>query len=572
MKKSSLLNICKFFFLIFSCFSLETFAQTEKEQSYLHILSFDQLDSLFIYSQHDDFSTLELYAQRMLTISRKNDSVLQKNIAFYNLAFAYHKQGKKNNYNQAIDSLEYYTTQSKDITMLANCFNLRGTIAYEEGNLETAFSEYTKVIEISTSPKNQRMTLVALNNIALIKKELQTPKEALKDVCVALKGFRKDNRFYNEIGSMHLIGELYLDMYRLHGDSKYLDSTKLYTDSGLKKCKLYKDTFGHYLFLYTKGQWLQETKQYDKALVTLEESLNYFEENNDQKWKLFLYLYLGRLHDETQNHTAAIEVLEKASSILATKDFHFSDTPEVYLLLTKNYFYVQNHAKANTYLEKYKSFSGKIEQDNRKLFAKLHNEYNVTALEKKISQIEIKASHKQYVILLITITSIIVIGLIALFFYRKNRTNSKRLTEILDQLETTEIQKEVVYTTTNAKIEDTEIQRILHSLETLEKEEYYLAMSCTLNSVAKEIDTNTSYLSKIVNEYKGKSFANYLNEYRINKVLVKLKSDSQYHQYTLKYIAEQFGFSRHETFSRVFKKQTGISPSYYLKKLKNDNL
>jgi len=75
-----------------------------------------------------------------------------------------------------------------------------------------------------------------------------------------------------------------------------------------------------------------------------------------------------------------------------------------------------------------------------------------------------------------------------------------------------------------------------------------------------------------VNAHKGKSFANYLNEYRIHKVLVKLKNEKQYQQYTLKYIAEQFGFTRHETFSRVFKKQTGISPSYYLKKLKNDNL
>ena len=572
MKKNNFLRVYRFLLLICLFISLKTFAQTEKKQVPATMFSFDQLDSLFKYSQNDDFKLLESYAQKMLNISRKNTNVPQKKKAFYNLALAYKRQGQKIELTTTIDSLEYYATQTKDVYMLSNCFNLKGTVAYEEGNLTAAFTHYKKVIAINEASDDPYMTLVALNNIAMIKKELQAPQEALKDVYTALHGFIKEKESYSEISAQHLIGELYLDMYRMNSNPIYLDSTKLYIESGLKKSKLYKDTFGYFLFLSTKGQWLQETKQYDKALETFQEALVYFEENDDFKWKVFLFLYLGRLYDELQDHKATITVLEKASTLLADKDFHFNDTPEIYLLLAKNYFHAQNHEKADWYLEKYKSFSNKIQQDNRKLFAKLHTAYDVLILEKKISQIETKATRKQYIILLITITSIVMVGLVALFYYQKNRNNSKRLAEILDKLERS-TQKDTIPTTLNIqKIEDTEVQRILASLDELEKAEYYLAANCTLNSVAKEIDTNTTYLSKIVNEYKGKSFANYLNEYRINKVLIKLKTEKKYHQYTLKYIAEQFGFPRHETFSRVFKKQTGISPSYYLKKLKNDNL
>lgn len=573
MKKSNLPYIYKFIFFICLCISLETSAQAEIKQLDLNTLSFAQLDSLFRNSQNKDFKTLEIYAHRMLDISRVNNNLNQRNSAFYNLALAYKRQGKKTNLTQAIDSLQYYATQANNTYMLANCFNLKGTIAYEEGDLETAFSNYKEVITVNATSNDQYMTLVALNNIALIKKELQTPQEALKDVHAALKGFVKDKHAaYSEISAMHLIGELYLDMYRLEANSKYLDSTQFYVDSGLKKSQQYEDTFGYFLFLSTQGQWFQETKQHDKALEAFQKALTYFDTNNDPKWKMFLYLYLGRLHDELQEHQAAVNILEKASALLSTKDFHFNDTSEIYLLLTKNYFYVGNHAKADVYLEKYKKLSGKVQQDNRKLYAKLQNEYDVAVLEKKISQIETKASYTQKMILFITIISIIGIGLIALFYFRKNRYNSKKLAEILKKLEITTQDKSVTTSIHTQKIEDTEVQRILASLTQLEEREYYLSINCTLNSIAKEIDTNTSYLSKIVNEYKGKSFANYLNEYRINKVLVKLKTDKQYQQYTLKYIAEQFGFTRHETFSRVFKKQTGISPSYYLKKVKHDNL
>jgi len=430
MKKSSFSNICRFFLLLFLCISFEAFAQQEEKQSEIALLTFNQLDSLFKDSQNDDFKTLEIYAKRMLEISNEHHNLHQKNIAFYNLAKAYIRQGKKKKLQQSIDSLEYYATQANDIYMLSNCINFKGTIAYEDGNLATAFAHYKEIIALNASSEDQYMTLVALNNIALIKKELQAPQEALKDVHTVLLGFIEEKESYSEVSAIHLIGELYLDMYRLDGSLKYLDSTKLYFNVGFKKSEQYKDTYGHFLLLSTKAQWLQEKKQYEEALKIFQESLAYFEHTNNLKWSVFLYLYLGRLYDKLENHEATITILEKASAILANKDFRFNDTPEIYLLLAKNYFYVHNPVKADRYLESYKSLIRKIQQDNRKLYAKLHNTYDVATLEEKISQIETKASHKQKIILFVTITSILGIGFIAFFYYRKNRNNSKKLAVI----------------------------------------------------------------------------------------------------------------------------------------------
>ncbi|PTX60853.1 AraC-like DNA-binding protein [Kordia periserrulae] len=555
--------------LCFICFTvLPSKAQNVTPVS-LDSLSFRQLDSLFSNTQNSNFDSLELYAQKMLQIARNENDIAKKNKAFYKLALAYKRQGKKAKTTQAIDSLALYASKANDAYMLSNCFNLRGNVSYEEGNLEAAFSHYEDVIEVSKTLEDSYMSLVALNNIALIKKELQTPKKALIDAKNALKGFMEEKEAYSEISALHLVSELYLDLYRENSNPAYLDSTLQNVNLGLKKSKAYSDTFGYYLFLSTKGQWLQETNQFDEALQVFNEVAAYFKDKKDDKWQMFMYLYLGRLYDTLQQPKNAISVLEKASDILISKDFHFNDTSEIYLLLTKNYFYVNDRKKAEYYLEKYKKLSDKVQHDNRNLYAKLHNAYNVSALEKKISLIEEKASFYQKIRFVIIFGSIC-IGIIALIFYRKNRINRKKLALLLEKGAVP--RKSVAPAIQNAKIEDAEVQRILSSLAQLEEEEYYLTQSCTLNSVAKKIDTNTSYLSKIINEHKGMSFANYVNAYRIDKVLTKLKAEKKYQKYTLKYIAEQFGFSRHETFSRVFKKQTGISPSNYLKKIKNDNL
>jgi AraC-like DNA-binding protein/predicted Zn-dependent protease len=569
MKNSTALCLYKYICNLFLCVPLFIYGQ--EQQLELKQFSFHQLDSLFELTKNNDLQKTEIYAQTMLSKAQESKDLDKIIIAYYNLSSTYIRQGEKAKFNEAIDQLEYYALKAKDSYMLANCFNFKGNMAYSEGALERAFSHYKKVLDLTEDSDDTYMFSVALNNIALIKKELQNPYEALKDVQTALQSYRKEKDFYSEISAMHLIGELYLDIYKSHSNPLYLDSAKIFIDSGLKNSQQHNDKEGSFLFLSTLGQWYHKTEQYENALNTFQETLVYFEKNNDDKWTILLHLYLGRLYDELKDYSAVIEILEKANVLIANEDFYFNNAPEIYLLLAKNYSYINNREKAEINFENFKKLSGKIQQNNQKLYAKLHEAYDVKTLENKISLIEAKATQKQQITLLITLIGIFISGIIALFYYRKNRNNSKKLTEVLKRVES-EAQHFSTNTINITKIEDKEVKRILAALNELEKTEYYLDTNCTLNSVAKEIKTNTSYLSKIVNEYKRKSFANYLNAYRIDKILVKLKTEKDYQQYTLKYIAEQFGFSRHETFSRVFKKQTGISPSYYLKKLKDDDL
>ncbi|WP_416370339.1 helix-turn-helix domain-containing protein [Tenacibaculum ovolyticum] len=85
------------------------------------------------------------------------------------------------------------------------------------------------------------------------------------------------------------------------------------------------------------------------------------------------------------------------------------------------------------------------------------------------------------------------------------------------------------------------------------------------------MNTNTNYLSKVINQHKNTTFSNYINRLRIDYIVEKLKTDSLLRKYTIKTIANEAGFKNTESFSKAFYKFTEIKPSYFIKELEKTN-
>ena len=111
------------------------------------------------------------------------------------------------------------------------------------------------------------------------------------------------------------------------------------------------------------------------------------------------------------------------------------------------------------------------------------------------------------------------------------------------------------------------ISDILKKLEIFESEHTFIKNGITLNKLSKDFNTNTAYLSKIINHYKKESFSSYLNNLRIDFVIKELKNNKQFRSYTILAISKEIGFNNPESFSKAFYKKTGIYPSYFIKEL-----
>ena len=80
-----------------------------------------------------------------------------------------------------------------------------------------------------------------------------------------------------------------------------------------------------------------------------------------------------------------------------------------------------------------------------------------------------------------------------------------------------------------------------------------------LSDVADQIYVSQWHLSKLLNKHTGQNFSEILNNIRIEKAKELLKDPSL----RIGDIAEEVGFLDMAHFSRVFKKQAGISANEY---------
>uniref|UniRef100_UPI0021BAAFB5 helix-turn-helix domain-containing protein n=1 Tax=Streptococcus mitis TaxID=28037 RepID=UPI0021BAAFB5 len=64
----------------------------------------------------------------------------------------------------------------------------------------------------------------------------------------------------------------------------------------------------------------------------------------------------------------------------------------------------------------------------------------------------------------------------------------------------------------------------------------------SLSVLAGQFDTNTKYLSEVINSHYNMNFNTYINRLRINYIVEKLKTDPNFMNYKISYLAENCGF------------------------------
>ncbi len=90
-------------------------------------------------------------------------------------------------------------------------------------------------------------------------------------------------------------------------------------------------------------------------------------------------------------------------------------------------------------------------------------------------------------------------------------------------------------------------------------ESLYKSPELTLSIVAKKLNTNPSFLSKVINNGFGINFNDFINRYRVQEVK-NLLSDPDNANITIMSLAYDAGFNSKATFNRAFKKFTGKNP------------
>jgi putative ABC transport system permease protein len=98
---------------------------------------------------------------------------------------------------------------------------------------------------------------------------------------------------------------------------------------------------------------------------------------------------------------------------------------------------------------------------------------------------------------------------------------------------------------------------------------HYEDPELSLNSLAEKLELTTHELSRILNTVLKKSFNDFINEYRVADVAMRMQ-DPAYDHLTLMGIAYDSGFNSKSAFHRIFKERTGKSPAEYKADVKKE--
>lgn len=110
-----------------------------------------------------------------------------------------------------------------------------------------------------------------------------------------------------------------------------------------------------------------------------------------------------------------------------------------------------------------------------------------------------------------------------------------------------------------------EIEKYLELLKLhMKSEKPYLSPSLSINELATRASINPRYLSQIINESLGMNFFDFVGKYRIEEAKNKMLESSRGNRNILQILLE-VGFNSKSAFYRAFKKNTGMTPSEFIR-------
>lgn len=386
----------------------------------------------------------------------------------------------------------------------------------------------------------------------------------------------------NKTKSLDFIEQITLaKVYQLHGINlsvlkKYKESNQIFEFANQNLLKYTQENeilkFENKVFI--SGNYFQ-LKEYAKAKAIL---LSLLEELNQFPHAHFLHALakerLSRIYFIEGEYTQSILLLEEALQKLEHTNYLYLQS-KIYQGLSKN-FLAQGEVQNSQKYQKKFDVAEKILLNNSKEGIRYLLQLTESNEKKNISFIQQK--YKEYKWSMGIVFLVLVSLLVLLLIHLRNRQKDlkKQFDFFTHQEEYFRLKNSEKHEPLNndSKKEKKPViisketeKDLLEKLMEFEKSDRFLNNEMSLALLAGQLETNTKYLSEVINNYKGKNFSTYINELRINHIAYLLKKEPAYLNYKVSYLAEVAGFTSHSSFTTVFKSVTGISPNAYIQQL-----
>ncbi|WP_082422621.1 AraC family transcriptional regulator [Aquimarina longa] len=544
----------------------------------LRTMSFQELKEK-IWGIHKIDTINKVYAKAYLEKGKDIDNSFHISRGYYNMSRLYLDHLEKR--ITYIDSAINVIKNTEDTNYLAFLYTHKGAISEEKGVFDKALNYYLEGLKVSKKTKNTRYSAILQHNIALLKRyfgKYEEAKELFKK-CIAYEKLNIGKKRNDTLPYLLGISELIVT-YR---KNKEINAAICLNDQNIK---LAKGTDIECLFLLNTGIIQYHQGKYKKAIDNIEIGLDKLSKSKyrleyGNHYLIDSYLFLGKSYNAISKKEIATPYFKKIDSIILKSNFLIPETRFAYLKIIEYYKSRDDKNNQLYYINRLLYNDSILDRNYRYLSNKLTEEYDTPILlenkEKLIKELEAKKNKFYYGLITLLFLTLIISTLYTIN-YQKNKRYKVRFNElILSKNEKTEPEKLSSLKTRNntnesnsfadMNIAEEVIEIILKGLDAFENKNGFLEANITSGILAKKMNTNSKYLTKVIKFYRKKSFSPYINDLRIDYIIEKLTIDTKLQKYTIKALAVEAGFNSAEVFSKSFFKKTGVYPSFFVKQV-----
>ena len=480
-----------------------------------------------------------------------------------------------------ITSRNYDKMNEKERKIYEYALNNAGAIAMMRSDYLMAFSQFTKALESADDSVSYRTH----NNIAGIYIYYNDYDNAHKHLDLAYDIGVKQRDWSSVYNTIQNILDLNWDMDSLHNSMTLIEDFR-------KLSIAPKDS--NYVFIchLCNGMESLYHEQYTEAIGYFTRAINAasdlpFKEN----YEVPSYMYIAKAYMEMGDYNKALENLK-----ICEKKSMESESLDM-LITTYRYMYLchlRSGDLSNAHVAKFRYMELKDSINNANEYGKIKDMeffYESNKYEKQLQQLTSEKKVRGTVTWAIGLGLLLTLSFLGLSIYQNKKLteNNKDLfkknvalikyQEYAERLELeknkedgdTKIPENERYKSSNLTVEGKEIllgriRRVMHTPSEFCQEDF------TVDKLAMLVDSNTKYVSQVINEKLGKNFNTLLNEQRINEVCKRLIDTANTGNKTNDAIAEEVGFKSRSHFIRTFKKITGLTPTQYQRMAKEEGM
>ncbi len=550
-----------FFFLLYCISAFPLLAQNR---------SFEEIRKKYENRATDDERAMP-YVQKYIQ-KAKNEKNYEKWVQGYRDGV----QFSKNSHTKMLyaDSTVTVALRSQDNQLIANAYLGRGIVLYfNMKKFQPALGQYLIAQKFAENTEDEYLKNKIVYHIGVVKSYLGFYEPASEHFMSCIAFFEKRMMTVKEPVKHYNYKRAYLNsihqltvVYRNLGQWKRSDSLiqkglmEIGNDDSFPLEKAY--------FYNCMGIAELNKRQYNSAVFYLDKALPQILKRDDFAGASVVYFYRGNIFWKTDEKRKAIRNFQKIDSIFCKRKFivpevrHAYDKLIVYAQetddLKQERYYTRQMLKVDSFLAKDFAF----------LSAKIHKDYDrkKDLQEKKQWQVT-RVTDWTVIIVLLAFTAGLIVTLL---MYRRKKLAVLNKYRLLQErwAEQNNLIKVTETTSKKSGLPIDVVNSLTVKLNRFEENEGFRDKKLTLIELAKNLGTNTNYLSVFINETRGMYFKPYLMNLRINYIIKKLNEDKKYKLLTIAALAEDAGFNHRQSFSVAFLEITKLRPAEYIRQMK----